>query len=96
VLGGIFALLFSGRIAFYTGPETGGGREPISVPLDFHSQARVVLAGMVIGLILAALGWLGSQGEPGTVLYWALAGAGTGGTIGAKLWTVAEDTSGDA
>jgi hypothetical protein len=46
------------------------------------------LAGGGAGVLLAVLGWW-LKVEPGEVGYWALAGAGTGSLIGAKLWTVA-------
>jgi hypothetical protein len=62
----------------------------MTVPLDLRSQVLVVLAGVVAGMVLALLAWLGTQAQPGTLLYWALGGAGVGAAIGVKLWTFAE------
>jgi tetratricopeptide (TPR) repeat protein len=91
ILGAVFAILFSGRAAYYGGPRPEErAREPMTVPLELHRQVWLGVAGILIGAVLGSVAWLATPNEVGNVIYWVLAGAGSGGIIGAKLWTVVE------
>ncbi len=89
VLGALLAVLFGSRLVRQDGILAALGETSRSAALTGPLLGLACAAGAAAGVGLAALAWF-LQGELGGMLYWVCAGAGVGGTIGAKLWSVAE------
>lgn len=89
VLGAIFAFLFTSRRASREESLIIPGRVSRGAPLAGLALMGALLAAAILGAGSAGLVWL-LKGSLGSMLYWIVAGAVTGGMIAARLWSVVE------